>query len=68
MFFIAKPRTSLRQPEHHGRLGRGGGRGGGHGDSRTGNMRDLQPDGRGGKPYSTPPNTPTRKPSIPSER
>ncbi|XP_055067271.2 tudor domain-containing protein 7B isoform X1 [Misgurnus anguillicaudatus] len=64
----AKPRTSLRQPEHRGRLGRGGGRGGAHGDYRIGNMRDFQPDGRGGKPHSTPPNTPPRKSSIPSER
>ncbi|XP_051566560.1 tudor domain-containing protein 7B [Myxocyprinus asiaticus] len=64
----AKPRTSLRQPDHRGRLGRGGCRGGFHGDTRTGSMRDSQPDWRGGKPHSTPPNTPTRKPSIPSER
>ncbi|KAK9972076.1 hypothetical protein ABG768_025407 [Culter alburnus] len=64
----AKPRTSLRQPDHRGRLGRGGGRGGGHGDSRTGSMRDSQPDGKGGRPHNTPPNTPTRKPSFPSER
>ncbi|XP_051579424.1 tudor domain-containing protein 7B-like isoform X2 [Myxocyprinus asiaticus] len=63
----AKPRMSLRQPVHLGRLGRGGGRGGSHGDTRTGSMRDSQPDGRGGKAHSTPPNTPTRKPSIPSE-
>ncbi|XP_067257975.1 tudor domain-containing protein 7B isoform X2 [Chanodichthys erythropterus] len=64
----AKPRTSLRQPDHRGRLGRGGGRGGGHGDSRPGSMRDSQPDGKGGRPHNTPPNTPTRKPSLPSER
>uniref|UniRef100_A0A673LMT8 Tudor domain-containing protein 7B-like n=1 Tax=Sinocyclocheilus rhinocerous TaxID=307959 RepID=A0A673LMT8_9TELE len=66
----ARPRTSLRQPDHRGRLGRGGGRGGGHGDpvSRTGSMRDSQPDGKGGRPHSTPPNTPTRRPSLPSER
>ncbi|XP_057192988.1 tudor domain-containing protein 7B isoform X2 [Triplophysa rosa] len=64
----AKPRTSLRQPEHRGHLGRGGGRGGGHGDSRIGNMKDCQPDGRGGRPHSTPPHTPSRKPLIPSER
>ncbi|XP_016307264.1 tudor domain-containing protein 7B [Sinocyclocheilus anshuiensis] len=66
----ARPRTSLRQPDHRGRLGRGGGRGEGHGDpvSRTGSMRDSQPDGKGGRPHSTPPNTPTRRPSLPSER
>ncbi|XP_073691887.1 tudor domain-containing protein 7B [Garra rufa] len=66
----AKPRTSLRQPDHRGRLGRGGGRGGGHGDllPRTGSMRDSQLDGKGGRPHSTPPNTPTRRPSLPSER
>uniref|UniRef100_A0A671LT34 Tudor domain-containing protein 7B-like n=1 Tax=Sinocyclocheilus anshuiensis TaxID=1608454 RepID=A0A671LT34_9TELE len=28
----ARPRTSLRQPDHRGHLGRGGGRGGGHED------------------------------------
>lgn len=66
--FIAKPRTSLRQPDLRGRVGRGGGRGGGHGDTRTGSMRDAQPDGKGGRPHNTPPNTPTRKPSLPSER
>ncbi|KAA0723685.1 Tudor domain-containing protein 7B [Triplophysa tibetana] len=64
----AKPRTSLRQPEHRGRLGRGGGRGGGHGDSRIGNMKDWQPDVRGGRPQGKPPHTPSRKPLIPSER
>ncbi|XP_077085655.1 tudor domain-containing protein 7B isoform X2 [Siphateles boraxobius] len=64
----AKPRTSLRQPDHRGRGGRGGSHGGGHGDTRTGSMRDAQPDGKGGRPHNTPPNTPTRKPSLPSER
>ncbi|XP_052416973.1 tudor domain-containing protein 7B isoform X2 [Carassius gibelio] len=66
----ARPRTSLRQPDHRGRLGRGGGRGGGHGDPlpRTGSLRDSQPDGKGGRPHNTPPNTPTRRPSLPSER
>uniref|UniRef100_A0A8C2CHE7 Tudor domain-containing protein 7B n=1 Tax=Cyprinus carpio TaxID=7962 RepID=A0A8C2CHE7_CYPCA len=45
----ARPRTSLRQPDHRGRLGRGGGRGGGYGDPlpRTGSLRDSQPDGKG---------------------
>lgn len=62
----AKPRTSLRQPDHRGRLGRGGGRG--HGDTRTGSMRDPQLDGKGGRPHNTPPNTPSRKPTLPSER
>ncbi|TRY96523.1 hypothetical protein DNTS_014706 [Danionella cerebrum] len=62
----AKPRTSLRQPEHRGRLGRGGGRG--HGDSRAGNMKESQVDGKGGKPHSTPPSTPASKASLPSER
>uniref|UniRef100_A0A8B9LLV6 Tudor domain-containing protein 7B n=1 Tax=Astyanax mexicanus TaxID=7994 RepID=A0A8B9LLV6_ASTMX len=64
----AKPRTSLRQPEHRGRQGRGGGRPGGHGDSRPGSMREQQPDGKGSKPHSTqhtPPNTPTRRPNLP---
>uniref|UniRef100_A0A673JDW6 Tudor domain-containing protein 7B-like n=1 Tax=Sinocyclocheilus rhinocerous TaxID=307959 RepID=A0A673JDW6_9TELE len=62
----ARPRTSLRQPDHCGHLGRGGGRGGGHGDPlpRTGSLRDSQPDGKGGRPH----NTPTRRPSLPSER
>ncbi|XP_007248068.3 tudor domain-containing protein 7B isoform X1 [Astyanax mexicanus] len=67
----AKPRTSLRQPEHRGRQGRGGGRPGGHGDSRPGSMREQQPDGKGSKPHSTqhtPPNTPTRRPNLPSDR
>uniref|UniRef100_A0A8C1I6M0 Tudor domain-containing protein 7B-like n=1 Tax=Cyprinus carpio TaxID=7962 RepID=A0A8C1I6M0_CYPCA len=43
-----EPRTSLRQPDHRGRLGRGGGHRGGHGDpvSRTGSMRDSQFDGK----------------------
>uniref|UniRef100_A0A671LSJ2 Tudor domain-containing protein 7B-like n=1 Tax=Sinocyclocheilus anshuiensis TaxID=1608454 RepID=A0A671LSJ2_9TELE len=45
----ARPRTSLRQPDHRGHLGRGGGRGGGHEDPlpRTGSLRDSQPDGKG---------------------
>ncbi|XP_016305618.1 tudor domain-containing protein 7B-like [Sinocyclocheilus anshuiensis] len=62
----ARPRTSLRQPDHRGHLGRGGGRGGGHEDPlpRTGSLRDSQPDGKGGRPH----NTPTRRPSLPSER
>ncbi|KAL7875921.1 hypothetical protein AOLI_G00108840 [Acnodon oligacanthus] len=67
----AKPRTSLRQPEHRGRQGRGGGRPGGHGDSRPGSMRESQTDGRGSKHHSTqhtPPNTPTRRPTLPSDR
>ncbi|KTG39590.1 hypothetical protein cypCar_00006364, partial [Cyprinus carpio] len=66
----ARPRTSLRQPDHRGRLGRGGGRGGGYGDPlpRTGSLRDSQSDGKGGRPHNTPPNTPTRRPSLPSER
>ncbi|KAG9345457.1 hypothetical protein JZ751_008601 [Albula glossodonta] len=48
----AKPRTSLRQPDHTGRSGRGGtqtstgGRSGGLGDHRQVTMRDIQPDGR----------------------
>uniref|UniRef100_A0A672QFU6 Tudor domain-containing protein 7B-like n=1 Tax=Sinocyclocheilus grahami TaxID=75366 RepID=A0A672QFU6_SINGR len=45
----ARPRTSLRQPDHRGHLGRGGGRGGGHGDPlpHTGSLRDSQSDGKG---------------------
>ncbi|XP_016144553.1 tudor domain-containing protein 7B-like [Sinocyclocheilus grahami] len=62
----ARPRTSLRQPDHRGHLGRGGGRGGGHGDPlpHTGSLRDSQSDGKGGRLH----NTPTRRPSLPSER
>uniref|UniRef100_A0A673J3N6 Tudor domain-containing protein 7B-like n=1 Tax=Sinocyclocheilus rhinocerous TaxID=307959 RepID=A0A673J3N6_9TELE len=52
----ARPRTSLRQPDHCGHLGRGGGRGGGHGDPlpRTGSLRDSQPDGKGETSQITP--------------
>ncbi|KAK3568005.1 hypothetical protein QTP86_028605 [Hemibagrus guttatus] len=56
----AKPRTSLRQPEYRGRQGRGSG--------RTGSMRETQPDGRGSKLHNTPPNTPSRRGSLPSDR
>ncbi|XP_026792344.3 tudor domain-containing protein 7B isoform X1 [Pangasianodon hypophthalmus] len=56
----AKPRTSLRQPEYRGRQGRGSG--------RTGSMRETQPDGRGGRVHNTPPNTPTRRGSLTSDR
>uniref|UniRef100_A0A673LPH6 Tudor domain-containing protein 7B-like n=1 Tax=Sinocyclocheilus rhinocerous TaxID=307959 RepID=A0A673LPH6_9TELE len=61
----ARPRTSLRQPDHRGRLGRGGGRGGGHGDpvSRTGSMRDSQPDGKA--PSNLNENTTPAKPKLP---
>ncbi|XP_050970665.1 tudor domain-containing protein 7B isoform X2 [Labeo rohita] len=31
-------------------------------------MRDSQSDVKGGRPHNTPPNTPTRRPSLPSER
>uniref|UniRef100_A0A672PZ98 Tudor domain-containing protein 7B n=1 Tax=Sinocyclocheilus grahami TaxID=75366 RepID=A0A672PZ98_SINGR len=62
----ARPRTSLRQPDHRGRLWRGGGRGGGHGDpvSRTGSMRDSQPDGKGA-PSNLNENTTPAKPKLP---
>ncbi|XP_062305363.1 LOW QUALITY PROTEIN: tudor domain-containing protein 7B [Osmerus eperlanus] len=70
----AKPRTSLRQPDHRGRGGAGGGEGQGagrHGDFRQ--MRDAQPEGKAGqqstnqnKPSNQ--NTPTRKSSGSSER
>ncbi|XP_060730616.1 tudor domain-containing protein 7B isoform X3 [Tachysurus vachellii] len=56
----AKPRTSLRQPEYRGRQGRGSG--------RTGSMRDTQPDGRSSKFHNTPPNTPSSRGSLPSDR
>uniref|UniRef100_A0A671NM88 Tudor domain-containing protein 7B n=1 Tax=Sinocyclocheilus anshuiensis TaxID=1608454 RepID=A0A671NM88_9TELE len=70
----ARPRTSLRQPDHRGRLGRGGGRGEGHGDpvSRTGSMRDSQPDGKGAfmlliflAPSNLNENTTPAKPKLP---
>ncbi|XP_030636037.1 tudor domain-containing protein 7B [Chanos chanos] len=54
----AKPRTSLRQPDQRGRLGRGGARSGGYGDGRQGSMREQ----------NKPPNTPTRKSSLPLDR
>ncbi|XP_060771331.1 tudor domain-containing protein 7B isoform X2 [Neoarius graeffei] len=56
----AKPRTSLRQPEYRGRQGRASG--------RTGIMRETQTDGRGSKIYNTPPNTPSRRGSLTSDR
>uniref|UniRef100_A0A4W4GZH3 Tudor domain-containing protein 7B n=1 Tax=Electrophorus electricus TaxID=8005 RepID=A0A4W4GZH3_ELEEL len=64
----ANPRTSLRQPDHQGHQRRVGGHPGGHGDSRPRNMRGPHPDGRGCKPCSTPPSTPTRRPALPSDR
>uniref|UniRef100_A0A673J3P2 Tudor domain-containing protein 7B-like n=1 Tax=Sinocyclocheilus rhinocerous TaxID=307959 RepID=A0A673J3P2_9TELE len=62
----ARPRTSLRQPDHCGHLGRGGGRGGGHGDPlpRTGSLRDSQPDGKGA-PSILNENTTPSKPRLP---
>uniref|UniRef100_A0AAY4A2Q1 Tudor domain-containing protein 7B n=1 Tax=Denticeps clupeoides TaxID=299321 RepID=A0AAY4A2Q1_9TELE len=62
----AKPRTSLRQPDHQGRLGRGGSRQGGHGDGRQGYVRDNQSDSRN-TAQDKPPNTPTRKTTNPNE-
>ncbi|XP_029610284.1 tudor domain-containing protein 7B isoform X2 [Salmo trutta] len=76
----AKPRTSLRQPDHRGRgVGRGGGwggrgLGGQHGNFRQErDMRDTQSEGRSNqssnqnKPINQ--NTPaTRKSYVPSER
>uniref|UniRef100_A0A8C2A9S1 Tudor domain-containing protein 7B-like n=1 Tax=Cyprinus carpio TaxID=7962 RepID=A0A8C2A9S1_CYPCA len=61
----ARPRTSLRQPDHRGRLGRGGGHRGGHGDpvSRTGSMRDSQFDGKA--PSNLNENTTPAKPKLP---
>lgn len=59
-FSIGKPRTSLRQPEYQGRQGRASG--------RTGSMRETQTDGRGNKVHNTPPNTPTRRGSLTSDR
>ncbi|KAI1888320.1 hypothetical protein AGOR_G00183800 [Albula goreensis] len=73
----AKPRTSLRQPDHTGRSGRGGtqtstgGRSGGLGDHRQVTMRDIQPDGRANlSPQNRAPTTQPRKPpaSTASER
>uniref|UniRef100_A0A8C7CM38 Tudor domain-containing protein 7 n=1 Tax=Oncorhynchus kisutch TaxID=8019 RepID=A0A8C7CM38_ONCKI len=77
----AKPRTSLRQPDHRGRgVGRGGGSGGGGGgrsggqhDFRQGrDMRDTQSEGKTNQSSNqnkpTHQNTPTtRKSSVPSE-
>lgn len=76
----AKPRTSLRQPDHRGRgVGRGGGGGGRglggqHGNFRQErDMRDTQSEGKSNqssnqnKPINQ--NTPaTRKSYVPSER
>ncbi|XP_053485196.1 tudor domain-containing protein 7B isoform X1 [Ictalurus furcatus] len=56
----AKPRTSLRQPEYRSRQGRG--------SSRTVSMRETQPDGRGSKVHNTPPNMPSRRGSLPSDK
>ncbi|KAM9406235.1 tudor domain-containing protein 7B isoform 1-T1 [Salvelinus alpinus] len=78
----AKPRTSLRQPDHRGRgVGRGGGSGGGGGgrsggqhDFRQGrDMRDTQSEGKTNQSSNqnkpTHQNTTTtRKSSVPSER
>lgn len=78
----AKPRTSLRQPDHRGRgVGRGGGSGGGGGgrsggqhDFRQGrDMRDTQSEGKTNQSSNqnkpTHPNTTTtRRSSVPSER
>ncbi|XP_041926622.1 tudor domain-containing protein 7B isoform X1 [Alosa sapidissima] len=64
----AKPRTSLRQPDHRGRLGRGGGRPGGVADSRQGHVRDGQADGRGNAGQNKAQNTPARKASSASDR
>ncbi|XP_031440509.1 tudor domain-containing protein 7B isoform X2 [Clupea harengus] len=64
----AKPRTSLRQPDHRGRLGRGGGRPGGYGDSRQGHVRDGQADGRGNASQNKAQNAPARKGSSASDR
>ncbi|XP_036407332.1 tudor domain-containing protein 7B [Megalops cyprinoides] len=71
----AKPRTSLRQPDHMGRTGRGmtqvssGGRSGGPGDIRQVSMRDTQPDGRiSTPPHNRAPNTQMRKPNVSSDR
>lgn len=59
-FSTAKPRTSLRQPEYRSRQGRG--------SSRTVSMRETQPDGRGSKVHNTPPNMPSRRGSLPSDK
>ncbi|KAJ8397839.1 hypothetical protein AAFF_G00435280 [Aldrovandia affinis] len=73
----AKPRKSLRQPDHTGLSVRVGtqsstrGRSGGLGDHRQVSMRDTQPDGRASTPPQnrTPPATAqTRKASVPSGR
>ncbi|XP_041723953.2 tudor domain-containing protein 7B-like [Coregonus clupeaformis] len=72
----AKPRTSLRQPDHRVRGGGGGGRGSGgqHGDFRQRmDMRDTQSEGKSNQSSNqnkpTNQNTPTtRKSSVPSER
>ncbi|KAL2078906.1 hypothetical protein ACEWY4_024650 [Coilia grayii] len=66
----AKPRTSLRQPEHRGRVGRGGGvgRAGGYGDARQGHLRDGQSDARGNVNQNKTQNTPVRKGSSASDR
>ncbi|XP_064199976.1 tudor domain-containing protein 7B [Anguilla rostrata] len=71
----AKPRTSLRQPEHTGRSSRGGaqmpigGRSGGVGDHRQASGRDSQPNGRvATPPQNRAPATQTRKPPAPTDR
>ncbi|XP_061107724.1 tudor domain-containing protein 7B [Conger conger] len=71
----AKPRTSLRQPDHIGRSSRGGahiptgGRSAGAWDHRQAGGRDSQPNGRiPAPPQNRAPGTQTRKPPAPSDR
>ncbi|XP_062372660.1 tudor domain-containing protein 7B isoform X3 [Sardina pilchardus] len=64
----AKPRTSLRQPDHRGRLGRGGARPGAYADSRQGHVRDAQADARGNAAHNKAQSAPVRKGSSASDR
>ncbi len=68
---VAKPQTSLRQPNHRGRGGGRGGRGAGHGDFRQArDMRDGQSEGKtGAHPNKmSNQNTPNRKGNPPAEK
>lgn len=71
---VAKPQTSLRQPNHRGRgggRGGGGGRGAGHGDFRQArDMRDGQSEGKTGAHLNkmSNQNTPNRKGNPPAEK
>ncbi|KAJ8262554.1 hypothetical protein GJAV_G00167730 [Gymnothorax javanicus] len=71
----AKPRTSLRQPDHTGRSPRSGahaapaGRGGGAGDRRLPNRRDSQSNGKmDTPPQGRAPAAQTRKPPTATDK